>query len=173
MDFFRKIPIVFVIVIVVIIAIVLFISEEWAKILSVDAFRNQYRIYLGPGFLVVLFFLIARVIDSIFKKYHKSQEFKSRQQILHELTPEEKGYLIGYIQDQQNSIYVGLNDGVMAGLVLKGIVYRASNQGDTANGFAFNLQPWATAYLTKNQYLLKGSVGRPMTPREKLHRGWR
>ena len=88
------------------------------------------------------------------------------------LTPEEKGYLVSYIEGQQNTIYVGLDDGIMGGLTAKGITYRSSNMGDLLNGVAFNLQPWARSYLEENRYLLDGYAGKPMTPREKLYGRW-
>ncbi|RMH20024.1 MAG: hypothetical protein D6698_04935, partial [Gammaproteobacteria bacterium] len=94
---------------------------------------------------------------------------KKRQQTLHKLTPEEKGYLVPYIEGQQNSVYVGMEDGVMSGLRAKGITYLAANMGDVLNGFAFNLQPWAREYLESNPHLLDGYSGQPMTPQQKLH----
>lgn len=77
-----------------------------------------------------------------------------------------------YIVNQQNSIYVGMNDGVMAGLRSKGITYLAANMGDLLNGFAFNLQPWARKYLEGNPQLLNDYYGQPMTPREKIYARW-
>jgi hypothetical protein len=88
---------------------------------------------------------------------------------LHKLTPEEKGYLIPFIEGQMNSINVGMDDGVMAGLRAKGITYLAANMGSVLDGFAFNLQPWAREYLEKNPNLLEGAAGHPMTPQQKLH----
>ena len=93
---------------------------------------------------------------------------KSRQSSLHKLTPEEKGYLKPYIVEQKNSIYVGVDDGVMSGLRSKGITFLASNMGSMLEGIAYNLQPWAREYLESNPHLLHGALGRPMTPKEKL-----
>ena len=89
--------------------------------------------------------------------------------MLHQLTPEEKGYLVPFIDKQQNSVYVGMDDGVMAGLVTKRITYRASNMGHVFKGFAYNLQPWARTYLEQNSELLGGYVGEPLTPQQRLH----
>ena len=47
-DYFRKIPAVFLVAIVSVLALILFLPEETAKTLAVDGFRDKYRVYLGP-----------------------------------------------------------------------------------------------------------------------------
>ena len=171
-DDFRKIPAAFLVAIVSVLGFILFLSEEYAKTLAVDGFRNEYRVFLGPAFLLTLAFCAARVFNFFMQGHRQRQALKKRQEALHSLTPEEKGYLIPYIEKQQNSVYVGMDDGVMAGLRSKGITYLAANMGDLLNGIAFNLQPWAREYLEKNPHLLDGYAGAPMTPRQKLHSRW-
>ena len=171
-DYFRRIPAAFLIAIVSVLGIILFLPEEYAKTLAVDSFRNEYRVYLGPAFLLTLSFCAARIFNFFMQGYRKKQALKKRQEALHSLTPEEKGYLIPYIEGQQNTVNVGMDDGVMAGLRSKGITYLAANMGNLLNGFAFNLQPWAREYLEKKPHLLDGYAGRPMTPRQKLHSRW-
>ena len=171
-DYFTKIPAAFLVAIVVVLGLILYLPEEHAKTLAVDGFRNDYRLFLGPAFLLTLSFGAARVFNFFMQWYRQRQNLKKRQEALHRLTPEEKGYLIPYIEGQQNTINVGMDDGVMAGLRSKGITYRAANMGDLLNGFAFNLQPWAREYLEQNRHLLDGYAGSPMTPRQKLRSRW-
>ena len=171
-DYFRKIPAAFLVAIVSVLGLILFLPEEYAKTLAVDGFRNEYRVFLGPAFLLTLSFCAARIFNFFMQGYRQKQALKKRQQALHNLTPEEKGYLIPYIEGQQNTVNVGMDDGVMAGLRSKGITYLAASMGDLLHGFAFNLQPWAREYLEKNPRLLDGYVGGPMTPRQKLHSRW-
>lgn len=171
-DYFRKIPAAFLVAIVSVLALILFLPEEYAKTLAVDGFRNEYRVFLGPAFLLTLSFCAARIFNFIMLGYRQRQTLKKRQEALHSLTPEEKGYLIPYIEDQQNTVHVGIEDGVMAGLRSKGITYLASNMGDILDGFAFNLQPWAREYLENNPHLLDGYAGEPMTPRQKSRSRW-
>lgn len=168
-DYFRKIPSAFLVAIVSVLGLILFLPEEYAKTLAVDGFRNEYRVFLGPAFLLTLSFCVARIFIFFMQGYRQKQALKKRQEALYSLTPEEKGYLIPYIEGQRNTVNVGMDDGVMAGLRLKCITYRAANMGDLQNGFAFNLQPWAREYLKKNPHLLNGYAGGPMTPRQKLH----
>ncbi len=171
-DYFRKIPAAFLVAIVSVLGLILFLPEETAKTVAVDQFREKYRVYLGPAFLLTVSFLVARLFLFLKHGHTAKQNLKARQQALHQLTPEEKGYLFPYIENQQNSIPVGIDDGIMSGLVAKGITYRASNMGNLLTGFAFNLQPWARAYLEENPSLLDGYVGQPMTPRQKLRSEW-
>lgn len=171
-DYFRKIPAAFLVAIVSVLGLILFLPDETAKTLAVDEFRENYRVFIGPAFLLTVSFLIARLFMLLKQGHVERQNLKAKQKILHQLTPAEKGYLIRYVEGQQNTINVGMDDGIMSGLAAKRITYRASNMGDLLNGFAFNLQPWAREYLEVNPHLLDGYAGQPMTPREKLHSQW-
>jgi len=171
-DYFRRIPAAFLVAIVTVLGLILFLPEEYAKIVAVDGFRDEYRVYLGPAFLLTLSFSVARVFIFIMQGQAQRKALKRKQQSLHKLTPEEKGYLVPYIEGQQNSVYVGMEDGVMSGLRAKGITYLAAKMGDVLNGFAFNLNPWAREYLESNPHLLDGYAGQPMTPQQKLRTRW-
>jgi hypothetical protein len=168
-DYFRKIPAAFLVAIVSVLALILFIPDEQAKTLAVFDFREKYRVYLGPTFLLTLSFCVARPLNFFMNDAKQRLDMKKQQKVLHKLTPEEKGYLVPYIQAEKNSIYVGMDDGVMAGLQTKGITYLAANTGDILSGSAFNLRPWARIYLEQNPHLLEEHVGSPMTPRQKLY----
>ena len=43
-------------------AFILFIPEDLASTLAVDEFRKSYRIYLGPGLVVISAWLVARAV---------------------------------------------------------------------------------------------------------------
>jgi hypothetical protein len=60
-DYFRKIPAAFLVAIVTVLALILFLPENLAKELAVDGFREKYRVYLGPAFLLALSFCAARI----------------------------------------------------------------------------------------------------------------
>jgi len=171
-EYFRKIPAAFLVAILFVLGLILFLPEHYAQIVAVDGFRNEFRVYLGPAFLLVLSFCSARMFNFFMQGYSQRKKLKIQQDFLHSLTPEEKGYLIPYIEGQQNTVHVGMDDGVMAGLRSKNITYLAANVGDLLNGFAFNLQPWARQYLEKNPQLLDGYVGEPRTPRQKRGLAW-
>jgi hypothetical protein len=171
-DYLGKIPAAFLVAIVSVLAFILFLPIEIAKTLAVDGFRERYRVNLGPAFLLTVAFCIARTFIFLKQAYNKRQNLRRHQQMLHALTPEEKGYLVPYIERQQNSVYVDMKDGIMGGLVAKGIAYRASNMGDIYDGFAYNLQPWARSYLEQDPQLLDGHAGEPLTPQQRSDSGW-
>ena len=171
-DYFRKVPAAFLVAIVFVLALILFIPEKHASKLAVDGFREKYRVFLGPALLLTVSFCAARIYMFCIQGHNQRKALKAKQESLHKLTPEEKGYLVPFIQGQQNSIYVGMDDGIMAGLRAKGITYLAANMGNLLDGFAFNLQPWAREYLGQNTHLLDGYAGQPMTPQQKLRRRW-
>ncbi len=171
-EYFRKIPAAFLVAILSVLGLILFLPEDYARTVAVDGFRNEFRVYIGPAFLLVLSFCAARIFTFFMQGHNQRKATKARQEILHSLTPEEKGYLIPYIQNQQNTVHVGMDDGIMAGLRSKSITYLAANVGDLLNGFAFNLQPWARQYLEENPHLLDGYVGQPQTPRQRRGLVW-
>lgn len=171
-DYIRKVPVAFLVAILVTFGLVLFVPDKYAQILAIDTFRTQYRIYLGPAFLLLLTLFTARLYTQLAQRYTELKVIQERQKTLHYLTPEEKSYLAEFIYGELNSIYVGMEDGVMAGLRQKGITYLASNVGNVLDGFAFNLQPWARQYLQDNKHLLNGQAGGPRTPQEKLFSRW-
>jgi len=168
-DYFRKISAAFLVAIVSVLALILFLPGEISKSLAVYDFREKYKVFLGPVFLLTISFCFARVFIFFMSGHTERKRLKNRQKMLYQLTPEEKGYLVPYIRHQKNTVYVGMDDGVISGLEAKHITYCASSMGSVLEGFAYNLQPWARDYLNDNPQLLDGHVGEPMTPQEKLH----
>lgn len=175
LSIFTKLPSSWLVSFLIVIGIVLFSPSELANTLAVEEMREKYRIFLGPLFLVILFFLIANLFSLGWAKFLQVTRLKKKiraaKENLEKLTSEEKGYLAVYIVDAKNTVYVGLEDGIISGLVGKGIVYRASNHFDLLNGCAFNLQPWAREHLEGNVGILEGAEGRPLTPRERMRQG--
>jgi len=96
-NYLRKIPAAFLVAIATVLGLILLLPEETAKVLAVAEFREEYRIFLGPAFLLAVSFLVARIFMFLMQGYTEKQNLKSRQDALHHLTPEEKGYLAPYI----------------------------------------------------------------------------
>jgi hypothetical protein len=117
--------------------------------------------------------LLSAAISSLQQFLNDRKTKKRRVKTLEGLTGEEKGYLAPFIYGGKNTIYVGLDDGVMGGLVSKKICYHAAQEFDVLEGMAFNLQPWAREHLEKRPELLEGASGEPLTPQEKMRsKGW-
>ena len=171
-DYFRKIPPAFLLAIATILGLIRFLPEEMAKTLAVYEFRIKHSIWIGPTFWLAVVFLVVHLFIYLKQKYSQGQQLKNMQKQLHQLTPEEKGYLLPYIKEQRNTIYVGPEDGIMNGLVAKGIICRISDSGTLTEGFPFNLESWAREYLVINTNLLDGHSGEPKTPVKKLLGPW-
>lgn len=168
-----KIPAALLVALIATISIILFVPESIANTLSIDGFREQFRVYLGPSLLLLIAIACVRLAQLPINIWKAKKLHAQRQETLHNLTSQEKGYLSKYIIDDQNTINVGANDGVMAGLVHKRIVYLASQTGNISDGFPFNLHDWARKYLKENPPLLEGAIGSPRTPDEILGaKGW-
>lgn len=168
-EYFRKVPAAFLVAIIMVLGLILFLPVEYAKTLAIDGFRQEYRVFLGPAFLLVLGFCVARLFITVVAKHQQRAARKELEQSLHKLTPEEKGYLVPYIESQRNTLYAGADDGVMSGLEIRRITYRASNISRLMAGYPYNLEPWARDYLTRNPHLLDGHVGEPISSRQKLY----
>ena len=167
-EYIRKIPSAFLVAIVTVLGTILFLPEKYAAILAVDDFRNAFRVFLGPALLLTFSFSVARIFIYIRNRHRIHKLSRVKYEHLHNLTPEEKGYLCVYIKQGMNTVHVGAEDGIMAGLLAKGITYRASDTYIIIQGIAFNLYPWARKYLNENPELLVGAIGKPMTTQEKI-----
>ncbi|MFM5278360.1 super-infection exclusion protein B [Aeromonas caviae] len=66
-DYFIKIPAAFLVAIISVLGLILFLPEEYSKTLAVDGFRNEYRVFLGPAFLLTLSFCAARLFHPTFR----------------------------------------------------------------------------------------------------------
>lgn len=164
----HRVPIQLLVVLALAIALILFIPEDIAATLALDQFRTNYRIYLGPGLVVIGAWLATRLVVELGVLMKERQNQKNLHQRLFTLTQEEKGYLAVFIEKGATTINVPVEDGIIGGLLAKRIVFRSSNAFNLVDGVPYNLQTWARTYLDANPHLLAGAVGRPMTPREKL-----
>jgi Super-infection exclusion protein B len=148
-----------------------FVPDTIADRLKVLSFRNDYAVFLGPVFLLFAACLLARVISETTDLLRSRKADRERDKQLTRLTPEERGYLSEFIVNGRNTVKVGMDDGIMGGLVAKKICYMSTNMFDLLEGASFNLQPWARSYLETHPDVLDGAVGVPLTPRQKMRRG--
>lgn len=158
-------------------SILVFSPDSIQNSLGVSEAVEKWRAYLGTSWLLAVSLLSMRFLTIFLSRSQKffadRKSRKRRIQLLEQLTEEEKGYLVQFIEFGKNTIYVGLDDGIMGGLVAKRICYQATGQYDVLKGMAFNLQPWARAHLGEKPELLFGATGEPLTPQQKMRSdGW-
>lgn len=69
----------------------------------------------------------------------------------------ERAILAAYISENTTTLAFDVRDGVVNGLISKGILYTASKLSNPMSySFDINLQPWAWEYLRKHPGILKG-----------------
>ena len=88
------------------------------------------------------------------KWYAHRRIIKNQRACLRSLTPEEKGFLVPFIFDNEATRYASMESGVVGGLLAQGIIYRSSSVGTSSFTFPYNLQSWARRELAKQRWLL-------------------
>ena len=138
--------------------VLLFVPADSLKVLGLTQFVADYRTWIGGVFLICSALLLARTGATLGKAANKRlkqrRTLKRWQRRLHELTPEERRVLAGYVGADTRTQYFQLEDGVIQGLAAEKIITRVASMGNIFTGFAYNIQPWARKYLTKHPELV-------------------
>lgn len=154
--------------------------------LTLLALRDEHRAWLGLGLVLSIAFLFAHVIAKIgqgaralvahlwdrHKARAKAKQGRveaelgkaNKRRVLEQLTPEEKGYLRPYIEQQLTTLRLLTDDGIAGGLRAKGVLYVSAQTGDVWTGFDHNLNSWAREMLTADRSLMEGAQGTPRKP---------
>lgn len=122
--------------------------------LGYDELIQPYRGWislLGVASGVYCFVIVAAVLPQwSLDKLRSWILWKKARTNLRKLSRDEKEYIAKYIERDVSSYDFHLGDGIINGLELKRVVYRASNLAKHGSYFAFNLQPWILRAL--NEY---------------------
>ena len=150
---------------VAIVGLTLWGPDRFVTGLGLQEFIDDYRMWIGVGFLVLLGIALPRALESV--RQQALQWWRSRSWLrdaekrLHDLTDDEKQVLKGYIDDNSRTQNLKLNDGVISGLALASVIYRASQLSVGSTFFPYNIEPWAWDYLRKHPELLDLAVDVP------------
>jgi hypothetical protein len=126
----------------------LFVPASVLDSLAMTKLVNEYRAWLHG---------IKSASDIFFQLRETRILTNQRRKWLASLTPDEKNRLLPYIEDERASVTYPIGDGVVGGLVGKGILFRSSNIGHAISGFPYNLQPWAREVLLRHPEYLDGA----------------
>lgn len=136
-------------------ATVVFCPAPLLQQLGLGKLEAQYRPWFGFGFLgsalILLthwFFSIKSTIVNIMYERHKARKR------LHHLTFEERIILQKYLYHGRRTINFGIDNGVVASLVVNGILFQSSGFGSIVGGFAFDISDDVFQYLQKHPELL-------------------
>jgi len=154
--------------------ILLFGSKEFIETIGVYQFTQDYRQWLGVTFIASVSLVLMdwgiKVHAIIRNRMHSAKREKSILQSLNCLTEEEKQILRYYIAKQSKTNTLRTNDGVVNGLVAKGIIYIAARHGTLIEGFAHNISDLAWDYLNLNPELLDGDTSTYRTDKRNYFR---
>jgi hypothetical protein len=146
---------------------VVFAPEPWITKLGMASFVADYRSWLGLAFVVSCAYLLAHaavfVAITLRGRYEDWATRRAQLNCLKTLAPDEKARLVPYIRNQRSSVDYPITDGVVRGLVAKGILFRSSEVG-YPNRFAFNIQPWVRTEIEKDPSLLDGAESGALRP---------
>jgi len=150
--------------------IILFSDVSLLSTIGLKAFQETYFGMLGLIFLFSNCILMSKIIIIILNKLKnisfENNNNKVRKTYINNLTYDEKTYLKPYIINETNTQYFHVTDGVCGGLFQKGILYRASPNGDMIHGFPYNINPWAKDLLTEKKDFFINVGDRNRTPYE-------
>ncbi|EJT6502744.1 superinfection exclusion B family protein [Clostridium perfringens] len=154
-----KLPLKYLISIFLILLVLLFSPDIFLNSLGLSTLVEKYRTILGLAFLCDSFFIISELGCHLYKILYAYYQYYSLVKLgkrkLNALTPGEKKILSSYIKNQSKTQDLPINNGVVAELASKKIIYRSTELSSSGLFFSYNLNDWAWDYLNKNPNLLK------------------
>jgi hypothetical protein len=151
----------------------LFLPEQTARHLGIFDFAQNHRQWIGVAFLASISLVAVTgslEVSTLIRKLIARRKIEKRMfQALRSLTEEEKQILRYYYATQSKTNTLRTDDGVVNGLVSKGIIHRAASLGNILEGFAHNINERAWEVLHENPDLLEGTTNTYRT--DKRERG--
>ena len=139
-------------------SLLLFGGEDLIDTLGLRDFVETGRAYIGGAWLVSASGLAVRAFSWLarwsVRTARKLYWRMKRATLLDDLTPHECAVLAYFPQYQTKTARLDLGDGLVQGLVAKGIIFRASRYGELQGGrlaFDFRIADWAYTELLKEE----------------------
>ena len=115
------------------------LRATYLQIVGILAFVATFSFFFG---------LMYKCYTMIVNNWKHKQILHQRENLLGNLTPTEYKRLHQYLENQSHTATFDLYDGVVAGLVDKGILYKADTKANKAGEQDFNIHFWAYDYLS-------------------------
>ncbi|CAG1016994.1 hypothetical protein ANAEL_05946 [Anaerolineales bacterium] len=105
-------------------------------------------------------FDVLKLLNSKISNWFMSRSISNKRvETLRAISTSEKKILIQYLTKDTTTVAFDVRDGVVNGLVKKGILYQASSLSNPMSyDFDINIQPWAWHFLKNNPNFLEGVV---------------
>lgn len=156
-------------------AFLLFSPPEFLKYIALDEFSKNYRTALGLAFVASVVLLSVSGVVGLGKGirswWRRRQHYRRVIERLSSLTEDEKQILRFYVAERTKTNMLRIDDGVVQGLVAKGIIFRAASTGNIIEGFAHNISEFAWNYINAHPYILQGTTNTYRTDRRASY--WR
>jgi hypothetical protein len=153
-------------------AFLLFGSDQFLTSLGLKKFTEDYRAWLGLAFVstVSLFviYLAGEVISYFGRKIRKRKLRTNLEERLQKMTEDEKQIIRFYFAKNTRSNVLRIDDGVVQGLVVDGVIFRSASLGNMVEGFAHNISDFAWDYIHRNPSLLFGSTNSYRTDKREI-----
>ena len=155
----------------VVAAFLLFIPENILKNLAIHDFAKNYRPWIS--FVLLISSALLVVTSAIWttkriQKWWRRRNFDLKIiESLNILTEDEKQILRFYIAEQTKTNTLRFDDGIVNGLVSKGIIYRSASVGTLFEGSAHNISELAWNYLNIHPHVLEGTTNTYRTDKRK------
>lgn len=128
-----------------------------------DLWLNGRKWVFVIGLFSTIWFMAGAFFDLIAKsniKWSASMEARktkiAREKVLMSTSNVEKEVIARYLSDDTTTFAFDYRDGIVNGLVSKGILYRSSQASNPMSmNFDFNIQPWVWEYLKDHSDFLK------------------
>ncbi len=144
--------------------LLVFLPARFLSVLGLVELRDQYRIWLGGVALTSTAWLVAAGVINVGESGRvRLKRWRRRggiERALQQLTPVEQGYLEEYIDAQTTTRNFDFTDGVVVGLVRKGIIFSPSRYSRMGPYTDFNIDKRAYDYLRTHPKLLAKAVPR-------------
>ena len=140
-------------------SVLLFASDDLIQKLGILEFRDLAKTWIGAAWILSASILLCEIVFAPYswakQKIQQSINLKKYQQRLHQLTPNEKNFLSGYIFQNTKTQSAEYSNGTVNGLISSKVIFRSSSMAIEYNIFPYNIQPWAWEYLKANPHYLE------------------
>lgn len=127
------------------------LREPQLERLGLDALDGRIRPWVGAGLILSSSLLLVHAIAYIRSQFSARltarRRKQSREQRLHELSPEEQLILAVYFHGNTKTVPLDISSGIVNGLAAAGVITLASSVSSSYLTFDFNIQPWALEYI--------------------------
>lgn len=141
----------------IVFGVMVFSGDAALENFGLEAFVEEYRAYLGVGFLATLALTAVNSLAAVWKFIYpwiaEAYWIRLGRKRLQSLTPTETEILRYYIENQTRSQSLRIQDGTVNALQREKIIIRGSSLG-SLHGFDFIIQPWAWEYLNEHPEFL-------------------